>query len=280
MTMKCVIAGKNELAVHALGLALEQFSNDEVAVIPSRLSVAEQKEGPSLAEAAQRSNVRAISLEASFELKDVIFLSLEFDRILDTKRFRSPNLYNLHLSLLPNFRGVATSFWPIFLESPGSGVSLHRVDQGIDTGPIVAQSAFEIGQGWTAWDLYKALIYHGSNLLDQSFLHLTEGTIKPYPQAPGGSFFSRGSFDFANTALDAHRDWRSFDRHFRALYFPKFQRPSYFGRPLAWRTLLEDSYSGPTGFRFTSKNSGVLRLSDSVIGLDFLEDEQPRSDLF
>ena len=42
MTIKCVIAGKNELAVHGLGLALEQFSSDRVAVIPSRLSVAEQ----------------------------------------------------------------------------------------------------------------------------------------------------------------------------------------------------------------------------------------------
>lgn len=270
MAIKCVIAGKNELAVHGLGLALAHFSNLEVAVIPSRLSVTEREEGPSLAKAAEQANVKVISLEDAYELQDVIFLSLEYDRILEIAKFVSEKLYNLHLSLLPNFRGVATSFWPILLQSSSSGVSLHVIDDGIDTGPIVAQSAFEIGRGWTSWDLHKALIYQGSNLLDQNFTHIKEGSIKPHAQPSEGSFFSRGSFDFGSKALDVHRDWNSFDRYFRALYFPKFQRPTYLGKPLAWRTLLDDSYSGPTGFQFTSENSGVLRLSDAVVGLDFL----------
>ena len=74
----------------------------------------------------------------------VIACYIEFDQIIKPTEFRSNRLFNIHFSYLPEFKGMYTSAIPILQGSTHTGVTLHGIDQGIDTGPIIAQEKFEI----------------------------------------------------------------------------------------------------------------------------------------
>jgi methionyl-tRNA formyltransferase len=64
-----------------------------------------------------------------------------FNWILPAAVFRLPRLgtINIHRSLLPRYRGAAPVLWAIRNGDPEIGVTVHRVDDGVDTGPILAQ---------------------------------------------------------------------------------------------------------------------------------------------
>ena len=58
--------------------------------------------------------------------------------IIKTKNFKSNKLFNLHFSLLPSYKGMHTSAFPILNGEKYSGVTIHKIDNGIDTGDIIA----------------------------------------------------------------------------------------------------------------------------------------------
>ena len=64
-----------------------------------------------------------------------------FNWILPPEVFRLPRFgtINIHPGLLPRYRGPAPVHWAIRNGDPEIGVSIHRVDEGVDTGPILAQ---------------------------------------------------------------------------------------------------------------------------------------------
>ncbi len=57
-------------------------------------------------------------------------------------------IINLHISLLPWNRGSDPNFWSFFDDTP-KGVSIHRIDRGLDTGQLLAQSLILFGRGET-----------------------------------------------------------------------------------------------------------------------------------
>jgi methionyl-tRNA formyltransferase len=67
------------------------------------------------------------------------------DRIFGPRTIAAcPPIFNVHPSLLPAHRGPVPEFWQLASGATTGGVTIHRVDAGIDTGPIVAQQAFAI----------------------------------------------------------------------------------------------------------------------------------------
>lgn len=70
---------------------------------------------------------------------DLIFISLEFDKIVNPDLFKDARLYNIHFSLLPSYKGMYTSAIPILNGEEMVGVTFHEIDKGIDTGNIIAQ---------------------------------------------------------------------------------------------------------------------------------------------
>lgn len=67
--------------------------------------------------------------------------------ILRPELFRIPEhgTLGIHHGRLPEFRGKKTTFWEIWEGEPTAGVTIQRIDEGIDTGEIVAQGAVEVG---------------------------------------------------------------------------------------------------------------------------------------
>jgi methionyl-tRNA formyltransferase len=71
---------------------------------------------------------------------------------------------NLHPSLLPAFRGPAPLFWQLRAAAP-IGISLHRVDAGLDTGPLLAQRAVALADGTRTDAAEERLAAAGAELL-------------------------------------------------------------------------------------------------------------------
>lgn len=89
---------------------------------------------------------------------------------------------NLHTSLLPYNRGAHPNVWSL-VEGTPAGVSLHRIDSGIDTGAILAQRRVDVEPVDTALSLYRKLEGAGFDLFRDSWDDLVAGRIDAAPQS-------------------------------------------------------------------------------------------------
>jgi methionyl-tRNA formyltransferase len=229
MNKRIVVAGKGHIACEALAWLLANYSMELIVLLPSIGDVSEPQKWPSVTKLANRSNVKIISNLNDFKTdKDVILLSLEYDKIIDIQNFTSKALYNMHFSALPKYRGVYTSTWPILNGETHSGVTLHKIDSGIDTGPIVAQETFEISNSLTAFDLYNFYQKKASELIISWLPKIVSGDeIVADPQVGNGSYYDRKSIDFTSFTCDFFRNALDVHNNFRAFIFPRFQFPKF-----------------------------------------------------
>jgi methionyl-tRNA formyltransferase len=96
-------------------------------------------------------------------------------------------ILNVHPSLLPAGRGPEPVFWTLRRGEPVTGVTVHRVDAGFDTGPIVAQAQMPVPAGISAPELEQDLMTLGGNLLVNALPALAAGTLQPRPQPTEGA---------------------------------------------------------------------------------------------
>lgn len=224
--MKICIAGKNEIAVHGLKLAIGLVGRESVAVCCNRTDDGRSGWQPSLRRHAREQGIQEWTLPDAEASENVVFLSLEFDRLIRPKRFLSRHLYNIHFSLLPKYKGMYTSAWPILNGEASSGVTLHRIDPGIDTGDVIQQSEFALEASETARSLYFKYLDESKKLLDDAFERLISGDFVAAPQSPlGSTYYSSGSISYSNIGLDLKQTACGIDRQIRAFSFREYQLP-------------------------------------------------------
>ena len=95
--------------------------------------------------------------------------------------------YNLHFSLLPQWRGAAPVQRAIWAGDKVTGATVFRIVRAMDAGPVLAQSTTEIGAHETAGELLGRLAQDGSRLLAAALQGMTEGEIVPVAQ-PAGAY--------------------------------------------------------------------------------------------
>jgi methionyl-tRNA formyltransferase len=101
--------------------------------------------------------------------------------VLDLPRY---GCLNVHTSLLPRYRGAAPIQWAIANGDTETGVTLMKMDAGLDTGPIVSQRRTPIQPGEDSTGLHDRLARLGAELLVQTIPDYVAGKILPHPQ-PG-----------------------------------------------------------------------------------------------
>lgn len=159
-------------------------------------------------------------------------------------------IVNLHPALLPYNRGAHPNVWSIIDGTP-AGVTLHMVDEGIDTGPVLAQRRVEVRPTETGETLYRRLEAACVELFQESWAEVRAGTLRPVPQ-PHAAGTSHRSGDVASIdALDLDRPTtaRAVIDVLRARTFPPY-RGAYFtsdGRRIYLRLQMidEDDLEGP-----------------------------------
>lgn len=140
-----------------------------------------------------------------------IFISVMYDQILKKDFLNKRRCYNFHAGLLPDYRGVGISSWVILNGEKETGVTLHEIDAGLDTGPIIARRKFPVTNTSTANSLYRNSMHEMINLFKDYFVKIITGnyksrTVKKKPN----SLYTRKMLD----------DARDITRLMRATYFP------------------------------------------------------------
>jgi len=128
-------------------------------------------------------------------LKDESFLnelnSLKVDlqivvafRMLPKSVWQLPKFgtFNLHASLLPEYRGAAPIHWAIINGESKTGVTTFFIDEKIDTGEIILQEEINITEDETVGTLHDKLMYLGADLVAKTVNAIAEGDIKTKKQ--------------------------------------------------------------------------------------------------
>lgn len=114
-------------------------------------------------------------------------------------------IINLHLGLSPYYRGAGTNFWPLVNREPEYvGATIHYLDAGIDTGPMLAHVRPEVLADDGPHDLGNRTIVAAAERLADAALAHHAGRVRPVPQTGGGRLYQRKDFAAAAVARLHH----------------------------------------------------------------------------
>lgn len=99
--------------------------------------------------------------------------------VLDIPKF---GCINLHVSLLPKYRGSAPVQWAVLNGDTETGVSIQQMDAGLDTGDVLVCEKVAIGPEETSGELFDRVTEAGARLLCSTLPQIAAGTLTPVPQ--------------------------------------------------------------------------------------------------
>ena len=223
--MVVCVAGKNRIAVETLKMVLDKSA--EVIGLGNQTDDGLDGWQPSYRKFADAVGVRMVELADLYEIDGLVLLSTEYDKIIRPARFKADaRLYNMHFSILPAYKGMYTSAHPILNGEQTSGCTLHTIDPGIDTGPIIDQVVFQLSQHETAKSLYGKYIDHGIELIRANLTELLYSVPPSRPQPVGGStYYSPASINYRSLSIDLRQTCEGVIRQIRAFNHRAFQLP-------------------------------------------------------
>jgi methionyl-tRNA formyltransferase len=116
--------------------------------------------------------------------------------------------YNIHASLLPRWRGAAPIARAIMAGDRMTGVTIMRMTEGLDEGPVCIMATAAIGENETASELHDRLARLGADLVLKALEGLERGTLPSVPQSSEGATYAakidkaEAHIDFARPAGD------------------------------------------------------------------------------
>lgn len=222
------IAGKNDIAVNALSYLVNEinFSTKNLCVTLNKTESFKDTWQKSLYVAANKYNIKIFDLKELYEIENLIFISLEYDRIVNPENFKTKYLYNMHFSKLPKYKGMYTSVMPIISGETESGVTFHKLDAGIDTGDIIKQKVFPVPIDYTARNLYFDYLKYGFELFKEVIEDVLAFNIDSFSQPIfDSSYYSKKVIDFKNIQIDFNKTSFEIHNQVRAFIFPEYQLP-------------------------------------------------------
>jgi methionyl-tRNA formyltransferase len=124
--------------------------------------------------------------------------------------------FNLHASLLPRWRGAAPINRAVMAGDAETGVTVMRMEEGLDTGPIALAERVPIGADMTAGELHDALARLGADLMVRALGALERGTLQFTPQSEEGVIYAT-KIDKGETRIDWTKPWKAVHDHCRGL---------------------------------------------------------------
>ena len=158
MSDKYICIAENQCAVDVVKYLLKKKFKKNLLILPNKSDKGIDSWQPSLRKFAKIKKIKIINENKLKKIKNLFLFSIEFEKILRVKEYKSKNLFNVHFSLLPKFRGCHTNYLQIKFGEKRSGVTLHKIDKGVDTGKIIDQLEFIIDINDTAKKNYMKLM--------------------------------------------------------------------------------------------------------------------------
>jgi methionyl-tRNA formyltransferase len=125
-----------------------------------------------------------VFFEDLVDLRPDMLVVAAFGRILPSEVLSLPPLgcYNVHASLLPAYRGPAPVRWAIINGERATGITIFRMDEGMDTGDLIAAESLEIAPDETAGVLTDRLARLAARMITPALRQIVEGTARFVPQ--------------------------------------------------------------------------------------------------
>jgi folate-dependent phosphoribosylglycinamide formyltransferase PurN len=161
-----LIRCKTRIALRSMGVPLAGFASlPELSVVRGLDTI--HCTNPNSAEFVQQVQLLAV---------DLIVVAM-FARILKRELIDVPRLscINVHPSLLPRYRGPEPFYWVLANQEKTTGVTLHYIDEGIDSGDIILQRELEIRPNETEITLMDRSAIVAAELLREAIPHLLAG---------------------------------------------------------------------------------------------------------
>jgi len=125
--------------------------------------------------------------------------------------------FNLHASLLPQYRGAAPINWAIVNGETQTGVTTFFIDEKIDTGAILLQETVPIATTETVGTLHDKLMEVGSELVLQTVTWIANGKATAQPQVPQNDLKEAPKLTSENTQIDWSKGIETIDALIRGL---------------------------------------------------------------
>jgi methionyl-tRNA formyltransferase len=164
---------------------------------------------PSLKDAEEQAAFAALGLDAA--------IVVAYGVLLPKPILAAPRLgcFNLHASLLPRWRGAAPIQRAIMACDTETGVMVMRMEEGLDTGPVLMAERIAIGRK-TYGEVHDELARLGADLMGRALEGLEKGGVAQTPQASDGATYAK-KIDKAESQIDWTRPARLLDCHIRGL---------------------------------------------------------------
>lgn len=125
--------------------------------------------------------------------------------------------FNLHASLLPQYRGAAPINWAIMNGENVTGVSTFFLDEKIDTGEVILQEEVAIEPEETVGTLHDKLMHTGANLIIETLKLIEDGKVTTTPQKSSFELKEAPKLTRDNTKIDWNKNLDQVYNHIRGL---------------------------------------------------------------
>lgn len=227
MSKRVVFMGSPDFSLASLRLLAQHYQVVGVVTQPDRASGrGRELKAPPVKLLAQELNIPIIqpeklrNPEAMQQLQawnpDLIVVAA-FGQILKKDVLELPpyGCINIHASLLPRWRGAAPINAAVLAGDEETGVTIMKMDVGLDTGPMLAMKTIRIKPDDTAGSLFEALATLGADLLIETLPAYMDGKLTPQPQPEDGATYAPmlkkedGRLAFNQPALELERRIRA-----------------------------------------------------------------------
>jgi methionyl-tRNA formyltransferase len=180
---------------------------------------------------------------------------------------------NIHASLLPRWRGAAPIQRALLAGDGETGITLMKIDEALDTGPIIARYPTPIAPRETAGSLHDKLAALGGRSIAETLAKLqNDGRLPANPQAEQGATYAP-KLDPAETVIDWRASAGTIDRSVRAFNPVPGARTSLDGTVLKiWEaTPLPDRFGMPGVITRADAQGIVIACGDGAISVSRLQ---------
>lgn len=210
----------------------ERLGIEIAGVLTNDRSLLKSDEKDSVKSIAVKNEIPLIaSLESLLELPLTdLLISVQYHEILTQKHIDKASFaINLHMAPLPEYRGCNQFTFALLDDAKEFGTTLHKLEAGIDSGPILFEKRFEIPQNCFVQELYQLTFDASIELFENSIESILSGNFQLVEQQSlleqrKASFHLRKEINDVKV-IDLSWPKEKIERHIRATWFPPFEPP-------------------------------------------------------
>jgi methionyl-tRNA formyltransferase len=228
---KIVFLGAKEIGYECLNSIIKFSETLDFEVV----GVLTNKRGAKIKDLCNKNGIKLLeSLEDYLDLEQIdITISIQYHEILKKIHIDKAEeiIVNLHMAPLPEYRGCNQFSFAIIDKIDFFGTTIHRLEEGIDSGGIISEKRFKIDDDIWINELYNKTFIKSIELFNETFPLLISGNYSVIPQY---KYFGKRTtslhlrkeiFDIKKIDLSWSKE--KIERHIRASYMPGFEPPFF-----------------------------------------------------